>query len=146
MSSLSLFLVIVLSLFLLNATIKSEIKLETTTDQVSISEWEYCEGCILTVDAYSKISNAKLKEMQQKGQPSNEVIDVGVIMKNMCDNEYFYKYKDFVKYSCIKMLNENSTSFAEPFAGSYDLNSANVKSYMFEKTKEVGNYAYDLTY
>ena len=105
-------------------------------DNQTISPWEYCEGCKVTVDLYSQLSQKKLAEMQAAGVKHGTSFDANTVIPGMCDNEDFASnYAPAMKWSCIKIIEENATKFLLPFEG--DSSAAGAKIKLFDTKREV---------
>ena len=104
----------------------------------TIEPWEYCEGCKLTVDLYSRLTSEKMAEMQAAHEDSSSAVDADSLVKGMCDNtEFSATYKPAAKYSCIKLLDENRSAFLNAWVGSSSAALAMSKGGVFEKKKDV---------
>ncbi len=49
-------------------------KASTPKASVNITKWDFCEGCKITVDAYALRAYERLRDMQTKKMPEQEVI------------------------------------------------------------------------
>lgn len=113
-------------------------KSQNSQETQTITPSEYCEGCKQTVDLYARLSASKLAEMQTNHVASGEVLDAQVVMEGMCDNvEFNSRFKAPIKYSCIKITQENATKFLEHWTGSSSSTSMIAKSDIFDRKKEV---------
>jgi predicted DNA binding protein len=105
---------------------------------VTITAWQYCEGCKLTVDIYAQVAAKKLKLLDKLPKGEEKVLDAAKVVENLCDNELFNSYGEFGKYSCIKVLEEeHRIKFLEEFAGSTTITSLLNKKGIFEKKQKV---------
>lgn len=94
-------------------------------------------GCRITVDTMVKKSSAKLADMQAARVDTKQTVEAAELVKELCDEPNFNTYRPFAKYSCVKLLNENATSFLLPFEGSFSPSFISAKGDIFDKTKEV---------
>jgi hypothetical protein len=105
---------------------------------VTITAWQYCEGCKLTVDIYAQVAAKELKLLDKLPKGEKKVLDAAKAVENLCDNELFNSYGDFGKYSCMKVLEEeHRIKFLEEFAGSTTITSLLNKKGIFEKKQKV---------
>lgn len=107
-------------------------------DSVSILSWQYCFGCKETVTLYSKLAAQELERMRKSGEKSSSLLEANRLAENMCDHPAInYKYQPFVKFSCIKLLNEHQKDFMEAFAGHATMVSFQNKADMFHRKRKV---------
>jgi hypothetical protein len=105
---------------------------------VTITAWQYCEGCKLTVDIYAQVTAKQLKLLDKLPKGEKKVLDAAKVVENLCDNQLFESYGDFGKYSCMKVLEEeHRIKFLEEFAGSTTITSMLNKKGIFEKKQKV---------
>ena len=88
-----------------------------SVDQVTIKPREYCYGCMSTVNLYSTLTSSWLSDMQAKRVASGEKVEANDIAKLMCDDSALTPYKNYIKYSCIKIMDENRNDFLRHFEG-----------------------------
>ena len=112
-----------------------------TAKEVQVKAWEYCEGCKATVELYAILSSDRLKQMQKSGVAQGEVMEAQTLLEGICDNPHFNKYASFIKYSCIKVLEDFRLPFLESFVGKADASSATVLNTVYSRKKEVGWFA-----
>lgn len=105
--------------------------------QVTISAWQFCEGCKITVDAYAQLASQEIKRLDKLPKKKENTLDALKVMDHMCDDVYFQDYKDFAKYSCIKILDDTRNKFLEEFTGSASLASLSSKKDVLAKKKNV---------
>lgn len=113
---------------------------ENEKKSVSISKDDYCNGCVETVNCYAARLVNGLKKYEANSIVEGTVFSAESIIQNLCDDPYFDKLDPNVKYSCIKIINDNSTSFMQNFEGKLDRNFNQVKGTMFSLKKKVCVY------
>jgi len=82
-----------------------------------ISQEQYCEGCQLTVEAYSLLIAKEIKRLLTFTHKADVVVDIVEVLDNTCGDEMLTVHKDFVKYSCMKMVDEVGEKLLEEFSG-----------------------------
>lgn len=107
------------------------------SSQVTISAWQFCEGCKITVDAYSRLATNELQRLETLPKTEKRFLDAMMITDFMCDDDYFKGFKEFAKYSCIKILEDSRTHFLEEFTGSTTIAALSSKKSVFDKKKKV---------
>lgn len=105
--------------------------------EVSISAHEYCSGCIYTVESYATLTAEMFEKMQSQDIEAGESVNGNEIANLMCDSPFFSDYKNYVKYSCIKMLDEKRDQFLNGFAGTGSVDSAVSKKKVYERTRNI---------
>jgi hypothetical protein len=109
----------------------------TKKENVTISKWDYCQGCKEIVQLYALVSSEKLSSMQKRGVEAHQSVEANDIATEICDNHYYKKYQSSMKYSCVKILDENRQSFLTHFQGSTTSSSLLNKADIFMKKKNV---------
>ena len=104
---------------------------------VTIQKWQYCAGCKATVEIFGIATGHKMQELQQSKAPPGTSVDVDEIAENICASHMFDPYQDFVRYSCVKLLNENKYQFLSSFEGEATAVYGMMKGETYKKTKEV---------
>mmetsp|Transcript_34429 Transcript_34429/g.50042 ORF Transcript_34429/g.50042 Transcript_34429/m.50042 type:complete len:277 (+) Transcript_34429:39-869(+) len=103
----------------------------------TISKWEFCEGCKETVNLYARVSSSRLQEMQSKGIIANSVLESQNLLDGICDHEYIMKYNEFVKFSCIKILEDFGIPFLKHFDGKSSAASVIQKAETYNRKKAI---------
>ena len=104
----------------------------------SITPWEYCEGCKISVDLFSNRATKRLAEMQSNHVKSGEVFNADSVVQGMCDaEELTANYIPAMKWSCVKITSDNLTAFLNPWLGSASAADSSAKGGVFEKKREV---------
>jgi len=124
-------------LFIFLLTIAFGVAVAQESAQVTISAWQFCEGCKITVDAYAQLASQEIKRLDKLPKKKENTLDALKVMDHMCDDVYFRDYKDFAKYSCIKILDDTRNKFLEEFTGSATLASLSSKKDVVAKKKNV---------
>lgn len=106
---------------------------------VSVSKQDYCEGCKETVALYSRVSFDMLEDMKKKGVKPKSTLDAEVVVNKMCDHDSIKQYKDSIKYSCIKMMDEQEAriKFLEYFEGITSAPGMVGKAEIYRRKKDV---------
>ena len=113
---------------------------ESTTqkENVTISKWEYCQGCKETVQLFATVSSDTLMSMQKTGVEAHQTVEANKLATEICYNKNFNKqFQKSIKYSCIKILNDHSQTFLQSFTGSATASSILNKADLFLKKKQV---------
>lgn len=129
---------LVSNLFLYTFALSSD---EKNANNVTIKSWEYCQGCRELVDIYSKAVNDEMLNLKKKA--SSKTIDAGSLIDHFCDGEIFLEYQDFVKLSCIKILEEFRIPFLESFKGTTSESLVTNKKESFTKKQKVVVFYYN---
>lgn len=103
----------------------------------SISPWQYCFGCKETVVLYTKRTNDALIKMQKAGKPSSTMLEANSLVEGMCDSPDLSRYQPFVRWSCVKLMNEYQTKFLEKFAGEASVTNINNLSSLFKRKRQI---------
>lgn len=82
-----------------------------------ISPEQYCEGCQLTVEAYSLLIAQEIKRLLAFTHKDDVVVDIVEVLDNTCGDEMITVHKDFVRYSCMKMVDEVGDKLLQEFTG-----------------------------
>lgn len=130
------FLIITILVFVYSAT-ANEKKQKNEPISVTVSKWEYCEGCKETVTLYTRSLAKRLENMHRTGVKPNSELTAQDLIYGICDSEDLHKFQNFVKYSCIKILNANETFFLEQFQGISSPTTVLQKALVFERRKNV---------
>lgn len=105
---------------------------------VTITSWQYCQGCKTTVEIYAKVAAKELKKLDSLPKGQEKVLDAAKVVDHLCDNELFRPYGNFASFSCIKVLDgENRVQFLQEFAGSTTIESMLNKKNLVERKKKV---------
>ena len=108
------------------------------TENQTLTPWEYCEGCKVTVDLYANLALQGMQDMQKNGIKDGEVFAAEKVVEGMCDNVHFNEqFIPAMKWGCIKVTSENLTKFLDPWAGSASAATMGTKSNVFDIKKEV---------
>ena len=103
---------------------------------VNISKWEYCEGCKVTVDAYSLASYKRMKDMQSQKVPDFEILESSALVEGICDSQPFEElYDAAMKHSCIKIFNDHQTEFGKVFEGKIGVLTVNAPNEVYMKRR-----------
>ena len=135
MQAINIF-VISLIVYLSSSTTTEKKKLKESMS-VTVSKWEYCEGCKETVNLYTRSLSNRLETMHKTGVQPNSELTAQDLIDGICDSEDLQKFQNFVKYSCIKILNSNETYFLEQFQGISSTATVLQKALVFERKKNV---------
>jgi hypothetical protein len=104
----------------------------------SVTPWEYCEGCKVTVDLYAELAVQEMRQMQMFGVKEGEVFAAEKIIHNMCDNADFNaRHIPAMKFSCIKITSDNLTDFLDPWQGAASAATMGSKGVVFDIKQEV---------
>ena len=105
---------------------------------VTITAWQYCQGCKITVDLYAHVAAKELKLLDKLPKNEKKVLDAAKVVDYLCDNSQLHSFRNFAKYSCIKVLDDDTrVKFLEEFAGSTSIPSLLNKKGIYEKKKKV---------
>ena len=97
----------------------SILSIATSVEEVTIKARDYCYGCMSTVNLYSTLTSNRLRDMQTNRVASGEKVEANDIAKLMCDDQSLVPYKTYIKYSCIKIMDEYRNEFLRYFEGDY---------------------------
>lgn len=75
--------------------------------------------------------------MQSRNVKSGEVVNGYDIANYMCDTPFFADFKNYVKFSCIKILDEHRDSFLNEFVGSGSVDLVVSKSKNYERARNI---------
>jgi hypothetical protein len=115
----------------------------STVPNVTITAWQYCEGCKVTVDIYSHVAANELRTMDKAPPGQRKQLDAGRLVDHLCDNPLFQKYGEFSSYSCIKTLDdEYRLKFLEAFAGTTRASTLLNKRSIFDRKRKVSEWTY----
>lgn len=129
-------LIFIIILLIINVLSK-KVKKDKEKESVSISKSEYCQGCIETVNVYANRLVKGLQKYEANSVMQGSVFAAESVIKNICDDDHFDIINPSLKYSCIKIINDNSTSFMRNFEGKLDKNFNQIKGMMFDLKKKV---------
>lgn len=76
---------------------KSRSREKEAKENVSITPWEYCEGCKTTVQAFVRKTTLKLGEMHAAGEAQMKAVDAGDLVKDLCEYQDMKLYRPFVR-------------------------------------------------
>ncbi len=102
-----------------------------------ITPWEYCEGCKETVNLFADVSAKALQQMQKDGEGGEGMLEIQKLISLLCDNPQLDKFNPFVKYSCMKIMDEKRLPFLTSFEGSASAATATQKGVVYERRKSV---------
>ena len=108
---------------------------ETNDKNVTIRPWQYCEGCKVTSDMYSRALNDHI--LQLKKSRKSKTVDAIGLLDHFCDRIEFSEYRSFIKMSCIKILDEFRVTFLESFQGNATETSMTNKKELYARKKHV---------
>lgn len=106
-------------------------------EEVSITAYEYCSGCIYTVESYATLTAEAFEKMQTQNVDAGEAVNGNDLANLMCDDPFFSDFKNYVKYSCIKILDERREQFLNGFAGTGSVDSVVSKKKVYERTRNI---------
>lgn len=129
------FVIIVCTVLLLLALAHAD----SERDSVTISPWEYCEGCKRSVQLFSQRVSKKFKAMQSAHLPSGEKLEAVQLIDGICEDELLREYSPSVRYSCLNLLAnpENITQFLLPWEGDSSMSMSIAKGDVYDRTVEV---------
>ena len=118
---------------------------ETNDKNVTIRPWQYCEGCKITSDMYSRAVNDHI--LLLKKSRKSKTVDAMGLLDHFCDRDEFSEYRSFIKMSCIKILDEFRVTFLESFQGNATETSMTNKKELYtrKKTCKLSLYWYGTT-
>jgi len=108
---------------------------ETNDKNVTIRPWQYCEGCKVTSDMYSRAVNDHILHLKKTGK--NKTVDAKALLDHFCDRNEFSEYRSFIQMSCIKILDEFQMPFLESFQGNATETSMTNKKESYARKKHV---------
>ena len=108
---------------------------ETNDKNVTIRPWQYCEGCKITSDMYSRAVNDHI--LLLKKSRKSKTVDAMGLLDHFCDRDEFSEYRSFIKMSCIKILDEFRVTFLESFQGNATETSMTNKKELYARKKHV---------
>lgn len=120
------------ALFSVQAKIKDD-----NVQSASISKWEYCEGCKETVNLYARKIAARLRAMHDSGLQVNSPLEAADLVEGICDDTHLLKYRDFMKFSCMKIMDEHRAKFLKRFEGKSSGSTPLQKADLYQKKKAV---------
>lgn len=96
---------------------------------VKLGRAEYCWGCQYTVQAMANLTETYFRKVQDLGeQPTAQASEIA---ERMCDSKYFDRFLPFIRYSCMKILDDHSADFLLQFEGHVKMIRA--KNIMYER-------------
>lgn len=124
---------------------------------VTISKDQFCSGCLFTVQAYAEVSADTLANMQNNKIPAGNILngmqsclvyiyfttnlfDIFIAYEtavSICENEKFSMYNSYLKYSCMKILEESQEAFLTEFEGDVSLDSVLSKRLMRDRSMNI---------
>jgi hypothetical protein len=110
---------------------------EDESDTVTIRPWQYCQGCKHTVQLYAILSAKEMARMKKKGIPSKSQMDSVSIANGMCEHDNFYSFKPFVRWSCVKIIQESSQMLLQAFLGNQSASDMIGKHENFKRKQQV---------
>ena len=136
------------SVLLVLVLIEAKKKSKTRKDQqvkdnipvVNITKWQYCEGCLKTVDLYSTVVAEEHRKLQSTGEPAGSTLQVkSGNYDDACKSKTLEKYEPFIRYSCMKIFDDHNlrVEFLKGFEGSSSVNTAVARGDIFNRKKEV---------
>jgi hypothetical protein len=75
--------------------------------------------------------------MQRKGISAESVLESQNLLDGICDNEQIMKFNEFVKFSCIKLLDDFGIPFLKHFEGKSSAASVLQKAETYNRKKAV---------
>jgi hypothetical protein len=90
------------------------------------------------IEIFSTLATNKIIEMQTKGLAVGEELDVAPLINSICDLEYFNRYAPFMRYGCMKLLEDHRVEFLKAWEG--DIASTQFstsKGNIFSKSKDI---------
>jgi hypothetical protein len=120
-----------------NASKSDDEILSNEAKNVTITSWQFCEGCKLTIDVYAERITNEMKKMIKSGKPSGSELVANNVVDGLCESDNFAKYNDFVKWSCTKIFEEFRVPFLEAFQGTLSQFSTITKADIYDKRMEV---------
>lgn len=110
---------------------------ENALEKVTILEWQYCEACKLTVDLYGELFFEQMSQFYKKGPKPDSMVNSSEIVSGMCDNPFFDQFQPFVKYGCIKTVEDSGVKFLQQFSGFANTLDVINKASSHRRRKEV---------
>jgi hypothetical protein len=111
---------------------------ESPSKQVTLSKWQYCAGCKGAVEILTTLATNKIVEMEKSGNPSGGELDITPLVENLCDLSYYDRYDPFMRYGCLKLLQDHQQEFLSIFDGDVASVQFSVsKVNIYSKTKEI---------
>lgn len=110
--------------------------------KIVIRPWQYCEGCKHTVQLYTMLTKDKLKNMQSRAVPSKTTVEANEVAQGICDHVSFFSMQPFMRYSCMKIMDEASQNFLEEFTGHLTVSDLQSKADSFKRKRRVRHCLY----
>jgi hypothetical protein len=110
---------------------------DSPTEKKIIRPWQYCEGCKETVKLYANVTSRRLEKMQRSGVSAFSAVEAHELADLICDDNYLTSFQPFVKYSCIKIMDEHGLKLMKIFEGSFTKDLVTNKAEIFEKKRKV---------
>lgn len=117
--------------------LKKNSKKPIVQEVANITTSQFCEGCRLSVDIFTKYAASALEDMKAKNAKLGSSFDPTTIVGGFCDKNDFAKYQNFIKFSCIKLFDDFGTEFLTSFQGNHTYSDLLSRSFMFGLKKEV---------
>lgn len=118
----------------------SSAKDEEAKQNVSITKWQYCMSCKETVNLYIQVTTDEITNMQKAAKPPLATLEANDLVHLICDNKLFESRQPFMKYGCMKLLEDNRLDFLNQFAGQISLNDILNKAENYKRKRRVSDY------
>jgi len=133
----SIVVVIVLLSFPSHVISMTEDMIPVEPEKVTILEWQYCQSCKLTVELYGQLFYEQMNKMYQRGPKPDNMLNSSEIVSKMCDNPFFDQFQPFVRYGCIKTIEDAGIKFLQQYSGQANALDIINKAAGYRRRKEV---------
>lgn len=110
-------------------------------ENVTITKWQYCLSCKETINLYVKLATEEISNMQKKGRPAMSTLEANQLAHFICDHKSFEPMQPWMKYGCMKLMEDHYLTFLEHFAGQVSVNDIMNKAENYRRKRRVSRYS-----
>ncbi len=112
---------------------------DSSKETVSITKWQYCLSCKETVNLYVKLASDEIQSMQKSGKPALSSLEANQLAHFICDHSSFNHFQPWMKFGCMKLMEDHSIDFLQQFAGHVTINDIINKAENYGRKRRVSH-------
>jgi hypothetical protein len=121
-------------------TVKKDTEGDSSKETVSITKWQFCLSCKETVNLYVKLASDEIQSMQKSGKPALSSLEANQLAHFICDHSSFNNFQPWMKFGCMKLMEDHSIDFLQQFAGYVTINDIINKAENYGRKRRVSHF------
>lgn len=106
-------------------------------EKVTITQWQFCLSCKKTVELYQKLTKETILSYQKLAKPARSQMEGTNVANRLCQDKEYDKFEPYVRYGCMKLMNDHRNEFLKEFAGFVGIPQLNNRAEGFSKKRHI---------